>query len=65
MNVDLKITGRIESLHLEPGDTVVATVEGRLTSAQGKAMRDALLEKFPGHDAIVVSDGTTISKVTT
>jgi uncharacterized Zn finger protein len=28
MNVDLKITGRIESLHLEPGDTVVATVEG-------------------------------------
>ena len=63
MNVDLTITGSIESLSLKPGDTVVASTDEVLTPEQGKAMRDALVAKFPDHDVLVVAGGVRISKV--
>jgi len=64
MNVDLKITGRVESLHLEPGDTVVAMIDQKLTPDEGVSLREALRKKFPDHDVLVAADGLRISKVT-
>jgi hypothetical protein len=63
MNVDLTITGRVESLHLEPGDTIVATTDERLTSAQGERLRKVLAARFPDHDVLVAAGGVRISKV--
>lgn len=66
MKADLKITGCVESLHLEPGDRLIVTVETpRLITEQiAESLKQQLHEAFPDHEAIILSPGLRIAKET-
>jgi hypothetical protein len=65
VTLDLKITGTVESLHLEPGDRIIVTLDPatRLGDAQVGEIKKQLEEEFGDH-RVVVLRGLRLSKAT-
>jgi hypothetical protein len=63
VTVDLRITGRVESLHLEPGDRVLVTLDPQqnLVVDQYKTLIDQLTKRFAPHE-VVLLNGLRVSK---
>lgn len=63
--VELNITGTVESLHLEPGDRIIVTVEdSHVTADHVSSLRDQLQKEFPDHEVLVLK-GLRIARETT
>jgi hypothetical protein len=64
VTVDLKITGRVESLHLEPGDRIVVSIEepARFTPELVDRLMTELKSEFPEHNVLILSPGLRITK---
>lgn len=52
---ELTIKGDIEVLRLQPGDTIVVSVDDRIDRDTLKRWRDVLEERFPNHPVVVTS----------
>lgn len=63
MRVRVEVKGRVESLHLEPGDTVVATLDdgAQLSPADIDEIQSALADEFPANKVLVLR-GIALSK---
>lgn len=51
----------IELLRIQPGDTIIAKVDRAIPAQAADEIRKRLEYKFPGHDALVLSDGVTLT----
>ena len=51
----------VEILRLQPGDTLVITSLVPLTDEHVASLRDDLGARFPGHQAIILDGGITLS----
>jgi hypothetical protein len=56
MQAELTIKGDVEVLRLQPGDTLVLTVDGVLNTEQTKRLVEALEAKFPGRSCVVLDN---------
>lgn len=58
-DVNLTIEGSIRVLRLRPGDVIVASFpdHNRVPSEALGQIRDALKEKFPAHDVLLMGGG--------
>lgn len=63
--VDLKITGEVASLHLEPGDRIIVTISeehrARIDSRFVDGLRNQLVAEFPDNKIIVLC-GITLAR---
>lgn len=54
--IDLKITGTVESLHLEPGDRILVTIDRPYFNREHiEYLHGELSAKFPGHEIVMLS----------
>lgn len=61
-DVNLTIKGSIRVLRLEPGDVIVASFpdHNRIPGGALEQIRDALKEKFPGHEVLLMGGGVEL-----
>jgi hypothetical protein len=63
MTTELRITGTVESLNLQPGDKIIVTLEDRnIRSEHVKRIHEQCKTYFPNHDIIILSNGLRITK---
>jgi hypothetical protein len=55
--VNLKVTGTVDVLRLQPGDRILVTIDDwrHITPEQATALCEQLSEKFPGHEVVVLA----------
>jgi hypothetical protein len=68
VTVELTIKGGVETLHLEPGDVVVITLEGEEGEDLYPSLTEALAEQWKEatglpNRVVVVSSGLTVTKL--
>lgn len=61
-DVNLTITGRVESLRLEPGDKLLVTMDQPLNDEQVGRIREQFRERFPDIE-VIFALGMTVQKV--
>lgn len=62
MKADLTIRGRIDALHLEPGDRIIVTLDDHsLRASQTKELREQVKAAFPGHEVVIVAAGLRLA----
>lgn len=55
--IDIKFTGELTSVSIQPGDTLVLMFPQLLSVDQCKFIKDTMGARFPGHDMIVLDGG--------
>lgn len=65
-DVNLTINGSVESLHLEPGDRIIVTLDDTYSVSASVLARitDRLEAAFPSHQVIILSNGLRLTKQT-
>lgn len=61
MTDDFPLPDEVQRLKLEPGDVLVLSYDGMLSADQAQHMRAIVEQRFPGHKAMVLTDGMTLS----
>ena len=51
----------VEVMRLEPGDVIVASVDGRVDQQTAGWIKERLQERFPEHDVLIFAGGVKIS----
>jgi hypothetical protein len=61
--LDLRITGEIQTLRLQEGDIVVVKVPEQVTQDQAERIRAFMKQKVPQHDVVVLGGGMDIVRL--
>lgn len=59
--VELKITGEIQKLHLEPGDKIIVSLDRHIPVEAAERLQEQLLEIFPEHESYILARGLRLS----
>lgn len=64
--LELTIRGSVESLHLEPGDRIIITLDDKITQRHFneavEQIREQFRKEFPDHEVIIMSAGLRITR---
>lgn len=58
-----ELLGQVQALHLAPGDTLVLTVDRRLSHEEAERLRASLEARFPGNKALVLEGGMALATI--
>lgn len=64
MNIELTIRGSVESLHLEPGDRVIVSLEDHVRVPDFGELSKKFRDAFPDNEVILLAPGIRITRET-